>query len=99
MVKKVLQAAASRRLRVYFRSIARYGCSGIFVDDTIFIDLERNISPARIFTHELLHFIYPKKSEREIYILEALVWKRMGQKDRYRLYQTLFRRKWRSNAD
>ena len=94
----------ARRVTICFCKLRRR-CYGLYEfvegsknnrDALIFIDLQKNANPARVFLHELLHRAYPKEtSEHAIMTRERRMWQRASQYERYFLYRTLFLRKWR----
>lgn len=69
---------------------------GMVRGNHIYIDLMHDEQPAKIFLHELIHYIDPFLSEKEVLRLERYYWSRMTQRDRFNLYKALFSQKWRT---
>lgn len=56
------------------------------------IDLKCTIHPARVFLHECLHYFYGGMSESNVLMLERVVWKELGRKEKLGLYKKMLRR-------
>lgn len=66
--------------------------------DPIYINLERHgdEDPTVTYLHELLHCVYPEKSEDDIVKLTERVWAALSSRQRFILSKRLFSRKWRT---
>ncbi len=64
----------------------------------IFINISRHGAedPAMTYAHEILHCIYPEKSEEEIITLTDKFWYSLSSHQRFLLSKKLFNRQWRT---
>ncbi len=62
------------------------------VGDHIYIDLNNRVSPAKLFLHEMLHYITPmeRESEKFIRFAEREIWNSLSSKEKLALYRKLF---------
>lgn len=68
----------------------RRGAYGVCDKKARVIEIDpRSPHPARVLLHELIHLAHPSWSEKHVWREEARRWKRMGWRDKARLYQAL----------
>jgi hypothetical protein len=55
------------------------------------IDLKSDWPPARIFVHEMVHYLNPEMSEKEVKSYSNKLWKKLTHKESLKIYRKLFR--------
>lgn len=89
-----------RRAVVFRRKHLHYGWIEDVYDtkEPIYINLDFHGLESGTFTylHEILHILYPLKSEQEIVELTDKVWFKLSARERFLLSKKLYNREWRT---
>jgi len=64
---------------------------GVTLGWDIKLDLKSKWPPARVFIHEVVHYLNPEMSETDVHKLSNRIWRRATHKEILRIYRKIFR--------
>ena len=86
-----LKEIARAKIHVHFRMRDGFALAEQ-VADHIHIDLNNHVPPAKLFLHEMIHYIMPleKESEALVRFAEREIWSSLHPSEKLALYRKLF---------